>query len=225
MRLYYFTSEKYALANLENRRLKISFPDEVNDIFEMKPFDFGNSEHAGVIRHAWKESIDESAKTHGFISFTKHWSTPTMWAHYANNHLGVCYGFNVPSEGLDRIDYVDDLRPFNMQVFSDMKILKCEIDYAKKTKSSHWRYEKEWRQFVALDDENISLKEKGRAPFYVDFNEKLVIREVIIGAKSKITSAGIKRVLHPEDKVTIRTARASFRKYAIVEQKNCRLQK
>lgn len=40
-RLYYFTGPYHAIDNIARRHLKISFPNEVNDIFEMMPFDFG----------------------------------------------------------------------------------------------------------------------------------------------------------------------------------------
>lgn len=176
MRLYHFTNEKYALDNIENRQLKVSFPNDVNDLFELKPFDFGTREN----RLAWHSSIDKYSKNHGFISFAENWEAPTMWGHYADKHKGVCYGFDVPREMLCKINYMCKLRPFDKEALCNETILKREMDYACETKSVHWKYEKEWRQYISLDAEEIKEKASGKELFFVGFSEKLILREVII---------------------------------------------
>lgn len=40
-RLYKFVSDEWIEDILLNRHLKISFADNVNDIYELRPFDFG----------------------------------------------------------------------------------------------------------------------------------------------------------------------------------------
>lgn len=221
MRLYYFTKDDFALDNIKNQRLKVSFADAVNDLFELKPFDFGSRK----IRKAWQDGIVKHSMTHGFISFTENWKAPTMWAHYANNHKGVCYGFDVPPHELCEINYVNSLRPFDIKALSNFAAKKRETDYASRTKSSHWEYEKEWRQYILLDAQEIKAKAAGKTLFFIDFNDKLVLREVIIGAKSKIKSTSIRDILHKSNNVEIHTARPSFREYGMVQQNSSKLQK
>jgi hypothetical protein len=65
MKIHYFTSEHFALKNLERQHLKISFSTEVNDLFELKPFEFGERK----IRKVWQQAINEHAKTQRFHLF------------------------------------------------------------------------------------------------------------------------------------------------------------
>jgi hypothetical protein len=162
-RLYYFTGKQFALENLKKRHLKISFANEVNDIFELTPFDFGrDGKH---LRCAWRNSRDKHAMSHGFICFSDNWNSPAMWGHYADNHEGVCYGFDVDpphSDGLVQIEYVPKLRLFRNPELDNERVHKEELDYAKKTKSDVWAYEKEWRVYVSLSPKEIYAKSSGQ---------------------------------------------------------------
>ena len=221
MRVYYFTDEKYAVENIKKRQLKLSFFDLVNDVFELKPFDFGKRK----IRHAWQKRLNQAAKSQGFVSFCESWSVPTMWAHYANNHKGICYGFDLLGNEALKIDYVKTLRPFDPLALSDPCVNKSEVNYASRTKSSHWEYEDEWRQYVSLTLKEIENKANGQKLFFVNFSERLVLKEVIIGSKSQITSKSIREALLPTESVEIKTARPSFRNFKIVEQGHVKYQK
>ncbi|WP_084667993.1 DUF2971 domain-containing protein [Nioella nitratireducens] len=218
MRLYYYTGPKFALENLKKRSLKISFADEVNDIFELKPFDFGKN--GGPLRREWQKSIHKYARAQGFVSFSSDWKSPAMWGHYAEYHKGVCYGFDVnpkKSDALVEIQYVTDLRLFRNLKLDDERVHEEELEYAQKTKSDIWAYEKEWRVYVSLSKEEIYSKSIGQSLFFVPFGPDLTLKEVIIGANSIISSNKVKDALQ-DCEVEIKTARASFRKYAVVEQ-------
>ena len=220
MKLYYYTDERFAVQNLERQHLKISFSTEVNDLFELKPFDFGKRE----IRRGWQKSIEEHAKTQGFISFSASWDVPTMWAHYANNHKGLCYAFELSSVSILKINYVHVLRPFNERALSDQSVNDVEVDYASRTKSAHWEYEDEWRQYVSLSDDEVRVRRNGENVF-LPFSNQLRLCEVLIGARSKISSSQVEAALPSADGITIRTMRASFRDYRIVEQQSASLKK
>ncbi|WP_281932485.1 DUF2971 domain-containing protein [Roseibium album] len=222
-RLYYFTKANHAVCNIKRRRLKISFPDQVNDIFEMNPFDFGQDRAA---RHAWKKLIANVSEKLGFISFSHHWSSPTMWGHYAADHSGVCCGFDIPEPYIKQIQYVPELRPFNSLALTDEEVFDSEAEYARSTKSSHWEYESEWRLPAKLTEQEIKDKLQGKSErFFVPFGGNLRLREVIIGARSDTTSEQIRSALSSEDNVVIKTARPSFRAYKIVEQRDPKLKR
>ena len=82
-----------------------------------------------------------------------------MWAHYANNHSGVCveYDFNVVNNvspfGCIPIKYTDDYK----YLLYTSNISEDVTNYMKFfTKAKEWSYEKEWR--VAQNNENPNTK-------------------------------------------------------------------
>lgn len=221
-RLYYFTGPEHALENVEMRRLKLSFPDKVNDIFEMMPFDFGKDKAS---RKAWKKAISEVSQISGFISFSSEWNGPSMWGHYAQYHKGACLGFEVAREIVTKIKYKKKFEKFNYEFFKSSGQLLDKVSYAQKTKSVHWKYEKEWRLYIGLTTEEKEQKRNGTALFFRSFNQQLALREVIIGADSPLTSQQFQKALIGYDQVEVKTARPSFRGFKIVEQQSTRLQK
>lgn len=214
------------------RRLKLSFPNLVNDIFELQPFDFGDGKQARSLREAWREGIERNSMSQGFISFSRSWAVPTMWGHYADNHKGVCLGFDLPilrEDGaayVDKINYVDSLHPIDERVLTDVVYNNKMVKIARTTKSSHWSYEEEWRYWFSLSEEEKMAKlKKSDEKFFVNFDENLVLREIIFGARSTHTAANFKTLLRQEDNVKFTTARPSFRRYAMVPKRHARLEK
>ncbi|UWP98148.1 DUF2971 domain-containing protein [Aliiroseovarius crassostreae] len=227
IRLFHFTNDRWGAENVKKRRLKLSFPNLVNDVFELRPFDFGKGEQARILRGAWSQAIEKHSMTQGFISFSKSWVVPTMWGHYADNHKGVCLGFDLPIrrddgvEYADKIDYIDNLRAIDKRILTDVAYNEKMTKIARKTKSSHWSYEEEWRCWFSLSDEEKKLKQaKPDERIFVKFGPNLVLREVIFGVNSTHTTESFKALLHTEDNVEFTTARPSFRRFAMVPQRN-----
>lgn len=232
VRLFYFTCDHWAAENVKKRRLKLSFPNDVNDIFEFRPFDFGDVKQARLRRKAWLDAIDKYSKLQGFISFSESWAVPTMWGHYANNHKGVCLGFDLPIRRndqvayADKIDYVDNLHPIDGRILTDAAYNEEMVNIARKTKSSHWSYEEEWRYWFSLSDKEKELKlAKPDELVFADFDASLVLREVIFGTKSAHTTESFKTFLREADNVKFTTARPSFRRFAMVPQRHISLKK
>lgn len=68
-----------------------------------------------------------------------------MWGHYADNHRGICLGFessNAFFENAHPVTYSPE-RPI-INAFRDTR--HQMLDAAIFTKAEHWRYEREWRQ-------------------------------------------------------------------------------
>ncbi len=213
-RLYNFTGPEHALDNVVRRRLKLSFPNEVNDIFEMKPFDFGDNRKARI---EWGKTIDQFSQERGFISFSSEWCLPTMWGHYARNHKGVCFGFDVTGDVVP-MNYVGDFIPFNPDALLNFDTLEKLVDHARFTKSEHWEYENEWRAYVELTPKEKDLKARGANLFFHPFGQELRLREIIFGANSLLDFDQFESALKGYDGVEMKKARASFRGFKIVEQ-------
>jgi hypothetical protein len=225
-RLYYFTSDEFGLLGIKDRRLKLSFSNSVNDLFELSPFDFGDSPIGKKIRRAWKRKIVDHSFQQGFISMSEKWDVPTMWAHYADNHRGVCLGFDISGEKATKIEYVPDLIELDDRVLTDDAYNRKMTNIAQKTKSKHWEYEAEWRLWCNLSQEEISRRRKKKSALcYLDFDNGPVLREVRFGYRSGLSSSDLKKHLTGSDDVTFTTVRPSFREFKMVPQQNLRYQK
>lgn len=102
MRLYYMTS----LHTLENfilpyNRIRVSTFDTVNDPFEL----LAMGKLSRRQRRDFEWLYEHWVSTLGFISMSESWKSPLMWAHYAENHTGVCLGLDVPDGRSAKVCY------------------------------------------------------------------------------------------------------------------------
>jgi len=149
MILYYFTSTIYGIENLKRRRLKISDFSNVNDPFELLGIELRDKE----VRKAVNFEKSKISKKNGLLCFSEDKYNPVQWAHYADNHKGVCLGFEIPEKKLRKVKYVSErlARDTLDQPDCNEKLLT--------TKFSHWSYEQERRLIIQLN--KYSLDSKG----------------------------------------------------------------
>jgi Ca2+-binding EF-hand superfamily protein len=208
MRVYHFVSAKHGLSNLENMRLKISIIMELNDPFEFLGADLSDRD----FRKAIKETKKELSKTKGILCFSKNWSNPVQWSHYADRHRGICLGFDFPESNLAKVEYVKERLPHNGNIDEDLmyKFLT--------TKFEHWSYEEEYRAFLELEDRDAD------GNYYAEFSEALELKQVIIGAHSSITRKDVKNALSGyKEEIETFKARADFKRFEVVRNKNEKL--
>ena len=201
MKVYHFVDEKYGLKDLREKRQKISRIMELNDPFEFLGMELSDPE----FRKAMKSTKKQLAKTKGILCFSETWTNPVQWSHYANNHKGVCLGFDVPKTSLSKVNYIEERLPHNGKIDESLMIKFLT------TKFSHWSYEKEYRAFLSLDKEENGL-------YYSNFSDSFKLSSVIIGAHSKVAKSQIAKTI--DKNVEIFKARAAFRSFKIVRNKN-----
>jgi hypothetical protein len=198
---------------LANRRLKISEIHELNDPFELLSYDLSDDS----LRASFLKTREEMNQQ-GLLCFSESWSNPVMWAHYSDNHKGLCLGFEIPDpcDGqesvFDIVKYAEErpVFPANFGTMPDDKRLGLVRDILF-TKFNHWSYEKEVRAWTSLED-----KENGR--YFMPFSEKLKLAEVILGEKCDLSKAAIQRALGEGiSHVKITLARPSHNKFEMVE--------
>lgn len=212
MRLYHMTSLDVATKFiLKDKRMRLSRFNRLNDPFELMGWKLEGA--AGKLM--MKRFVSYFTDTYGLLSLSHHWRSPLMWAHYAQNHTGVCLGFDIPDEAPREIQYTDlpktlpiDLAlPFGGRTFDDIQTVLA-------AKSSGWAYEEEWRLFSKLID-----RDPDDGEFYLPFTDNLALREIIVGTrcKSSVGSFGklVKNFDHP---VRIIRARPAYETFAMVEQ-------
>ncbi|MGF7192334.1 hypothetical protein JOE11_005412 [Robbsia andropogonis] len=211
MRLYYLTAEKWAKKVIEERRVKISLFEELNDPFELSPHVLPTQEH----RRVAKVLREHLSKQRGVICFSTQWHSPVMWAHYGDKHYGMCLGFDVPDELAMRVSYKTKRLSFDVDLTARNAGVTPEMVKAMLlTKFEAWRYEREYRVMADLQDRD----EDGR--YYAKFGEQMTLREAIIGARCETSQQYVATwVGNLESEVKIRKARLAFKDFKIVDQR------
>jgi len=178
------------------------------------------------IRENVKKSRDHFVKvfsSYGIFCATKNYNNLLMWAHYADKHKGVVFGFKADLEKdsflrlMEPVRYSDE-RPYVIQdTNSEMKSEDSGLEKARKatqrllhTKSTQWSYEEELR--LAIPDQ---VKPDEVASFLKFHPHELV--EVYLGYRMKDESINkiidLAKTLNP--KVQAYSAKLSKRKYAL----------
>ena len=140
MRVYHFINEQYGLADLQEKHLKIARINELNDPFEFMGADLSD--------HEFREAIGGLKiylnKKWGLLCFSKDWGNPVQWTHYADEHKGLCLGFDVPDRFLVEVKYKDkrlSVNSFRIEANRLKAKLSAELDdyagYATSPEDAH----------------------------------------------------------------------------------------
>ena len=189
--LYRYYNHKYSLMALKQQRIKITQVKELNDPFELSGIYASNPE----LQNQLVQKKKEFSKLFGFICFSESWMNLIMWAHYADAYKGFCLGFDVSrlaNNELSKVHYKRQQQLVNSPSSSSGKNQQNENsdkhtrDFIL-TKSSDWKYEKEWRCFMKLNNEDDGNT-------YEKFPDKLVLKEVLIGLNSSQSVSQIRKL-------------------------------
>ena len=172
-RIYKFTSVEHGISSLQNRRLKLSTIDDLNDPFDLSPVDTTHP----IIAKAIGELIASWRGKNGLLCFSRNWDNLLMWSHYAVSHTGLCLGFDIP-DASPAFDIDVHYQPNVLQIKRRDDVNLDLVARLLRTKHESWSYEQEVRVFVALNDPPDA---KGLRWF--DFGPQLDLREVIIGSQ------------------------------------------
>lgn len=212
LRLYKFLNEKYALQAIKDARIKISRISELNDPFEFLTLALEDKDSRQALRRT-KRDISE---TTGLICMSKKWSNPLLWSHYSDRHRGICLGFDVSYKFFEPVHYraylltleelgVDCIEELNSDHMK--KIILCKYD--------NWKYEDEYRAWTDINEID------GAGIAFREFDDDLVLKEIILGSNNRLKRSELESAVkaYPQE-ITLRKARAAFKKFAVVEQKN-----
>jgi hypothetical protein len=209
---------KYGLQSLHEKRLKQSTVNGLNDPFELMCYDVADF----AVRMAFLQTRDQVDKVKGVLCFSENWKNPVIWAHYGDDHKGLCLGFEIPEitgdpeDECDKVNYEPKPLPFptNFEEMSESE----RTAFVRKvifTKYEHWVYENEIRVWAPLQPK----QENGLR--FVEFGENLRIVEVIIGARCKVTPGEITEALGTAaGQVKIVRVRAAYDRFEMVEDKS-----
>jgi len=176
--------DKGSIELLLNKELWFATPASLNDPFE------GDSSSSEVLDAVWEKYplpenernefnniIEQQLKNSGICSFSKTRKNQLMWAHYADEHRGICIGFNeslLRPEGsyiypidvtyqneypfeeiVDRFKYYEQFPGMN-----NVKSIAGDMLYSVLgTKYRNWKYEKE-RRLTYYKSQAVGFTEK-----------------------------------------------------------------
>jgi hypothetical protein len=209
MRLYHFTTQKFGLLAMKDRRLKIARINELNDPFELIGWNLRDKATRSKLQE-WKTERNEQL---GILCLSRKWSNPLLWGHYADKHRGIVLGFDVPENDT----YIPvKYRRSRLPVPTGRNLVGTDVDGLLLTKFSAWRYETEFRCFCPL---NQNIHEDGL--YFEPFSADLKLAEVIVGAASTITRSELAVALGSENgHVETFKARPAFGSFSVVRNRN-----
>jgi Protein of unknown function (DUF2971) len=175
-RVYKFTSAQYGISNLQNKRLKLSTIEDLNDPFDLCALDTTDP----AISNALDATLAPfRKKMRAILCFSRNWDNLLLWSHYGASHTGTCLGFDIP-EGDPGANYDTDLlyQPNVLQIRCWEDVNPDLANRLLRTKHESWSYEQEVRMFASLDDPPDS-----NGLNWMEFGPRLVLKEAIIGAQ------------------------------------------
>jgi hypothetical protein len=204
-------SEKWALESLQKKRLKLALFDDMNDPFELLGVELGSPQD----RVDFQALKDEMNRTVGVLCFSRAWNNPVLWSHYADKHRGLALGFDIPDDWAVGVSYTGARLKAELE---HSPISEKNGSFGHKlltTKFSHWRYEKEVRTIVRLEDSHCE-----GILYFLPYCNALRLREVIIGPRSGLTAAQVAEKIDPcPDDVEITRTRLAFRSFKVVRNR------
>lgn len=196
--------QEHGLSAMKTRRLRISRLNELNDPFELLSADLSNKQQREALTN-FKNKLDSK---NGLLCFCRNWHHPILWAHYAENHSGLCLGFDIPDYLPTNVHYVASRLAWP-NVLDEAFVQRLLL-----TKFVHWSYEDECRIYTGLDKAD-------NGHYFADFGDRLTLKQIIVGAQSNLGREELSIVLGDlKNDVEMFKCRAAFRTFRIVRNRN-----
>ena len=212
MRLYRFVSAENGLRSIRDRRLRIGRIEELNDDFEF----LGIALDLKDDRIALRKMRKLISETKGVICMSDDWSSPLMWAHYADSHKGMVLGLEVPEGAFTKVDYVEErptLASMGLSQFGDLT--EAQMSKLIMMKAKGWEYEHEFRAFTKLKD---AVTLHGQVHYFFPIGAGMDLREVIVGSRFQTERAEVERAVGDLADVDLYMARGDFEEFKVVRQ-------
>ena len=211
MRVYHFLPERWGLAAIRRRRLKVATINELNDPFELLAAQQISPEDKQVYEQVKKDL----SETIGLICFSRAWSNPVQWGQYAEKHAGLCLGFDILDEWAKPITYVSKRFRASPEASAPTNADETEGFKLLTTKFRHWLYENEVRLVVPLPQLTLDRK-----LYFFPFCPALLLREVVIGVRSELTQEQVRAKLRAADRdITITQTRLASRTFKVLARR------
>lgn len=216
IRVYHLTTLEHAKSDIQFHRLKVATFEDANDPFELLALNCRGRSNREA-RHLLRQFKQLHADKMGMLCFSRSWSDPVLWSHYADKHKGVSLGFDVREDLIDAVSYEPELLRANLSDDDDTPTIPEDVeDRLFVTKFRHWQYEDEVRRFVEL-----SAAQRHGTLYFWPFDEEMRLREVVLGARCPIDELEPIRALARSTNpgVLVSVARLGFGSFRVLPNK------
>jgi len=210
MKVYHFTSDKYALDVIANQRMKVSRFDDLNDPFELYAVDLQDRQYTNEFI-AFKQHMSERI---GILCFSKSWRSPLLWSHYANRHKGVALECEAQDNIIHPIKYRKRRYTINIEKVRTgaERFNKEDIDAMWLTKYVQWKYEEEMRVLLSKSD----FYQENGIHFY-NLGSDIQLRGIVLGPLCNISIKEIESRLPLNKKILVLKSRLAFHSFNVVK--------
>lgn len=174
MQIFHFMEKQHAIENVKKSRIKVATLNNMNDPYEFFPR-FEGAADSEITK--FKDHYNTKA---GFLCFTRRLGDPVQWAHYADNHRGICMEFEVPHKLLNKIRYLKS--PATISVSS--RDWENDLVGATLCKYEGWRNEREYRVLVDLESEGV---EQENDLFFAKFSKDVAPSKIYTGIRCELS--------------------------------------
>lgn len=216
MIVYHYLNAKFGLSALQNKRLKISTINNLNDPFEFISLNISEKEAREMFLSLRKKLAD----TFGIVSFSKTWQSTALWAHYGDKHQGICLGFEIPDSLATHIRYSTDRPKIEFKLVEsliaadDDEKLESIFDFFL-YKSAEWSYEKEIRIYSALTTAEVI---DSQLMYFKNFDENFILKEVYMGARTQLSKPLVEHLMAQHPQAELFKVKPSFETFDIIKQ-------
>jgi hypothetical protein len=184
IRAYHLMSPEHGISSISLRRIKVARISELNDPFELMALNTRLHEIRRLVERFKRLQNDKT----GLLCFSRNWTNPLLWSHYAANHEGICLGFDLsPGEDVEDVSYSDERPQIENSAAS---ITAKDGELLLRTKYKDWNYEDELRKFV-----DLATAKPEHGLFFVPFNAELELKEVILGQRNEFSIESIRELV------------------------------
>jgi len=173
---YHYLSSEAAINDLENKWIKVSTFNTLNDPFEMMPY----RRYKPKGRRPFDKVFREVSKKWGLLCFSLSWEEQLLWAHYADGHKGIALGFEILKDEILELTYTSNKIRTKFDLTADPGENEKRFLSLAKVKYQEWKYEKEHRILVKLED---CLPPDSKGCRFLPFGDRLKLKEIVLGCK------------------------------------------
>ena len=194
MKLYKYTSAKYALEFLSTHELKVTTLEETNDPDEWVPYRVGPDGCDYLANRSNRDQFRRNVGAQfGFVSLSSRMDNNIMWGHYADKFKGVLLEFEVqPHARLRQVAYHETRYVMGNTIsLEDRNVV---VDYIAR-KGTEWSYEAEWRFFVEIAACTAIHLEQGKLVYLFPPEPHLFLSGIVLGPDCRLTFGNVKTAL------------------------------
>jgi hypothetical protein len=171
VKVYKYLRADYAMQAVEHKRLKVSFLDDLNDIYDCRPRIIYDESSAAEMNKAFEGEFTKNFVGNiGINCYCGKADNLLLWSHYGDSHKGIALGFNLDEGDFRPLDEPADLRilvkvsyppenapkVINWKNAIEIPNLSAQQQFEEiltkgySIKGLDWEYEDEYREFVHL---------------------------------------------------------------------------